>query len=232
MSSSIAIVTGGAGDLGRGICKALTSSGATVVALDLDPSGAEGAERSMRCDVTDPNACASAVARSWRTTAASTRWSIWLNSGLGAPSWSQPTRTCAVTFRVGPFATLRMMQLCYPHFKARGGGSIVNFGSASGTAGGVPGEGVYAGAKEAIRGFTKHAAVEWGRRQHQSQRGLPHRARAIRRDGPTAWSTSFPSGVLGDPEADVGSLVVYLAGPGSFITGRTIHVDGGAGTFR
>jgi NAD(P)-dependent dehydrogenase (short-subunit alcohol dehydrogenase family) len=44
-----------------------------------------------------------------------------------------------LVFETGPTATLRMMQLCYPH-----------------------GEGACAAAKEAIRGLTKHAAVEWG----------------------------------------------------------------------
>ena len=55
-------------------------------------------------------------------------------------------------------------------------------------------------------------------------------------DNPGRWPgtavTRIPAGRLGDPEADAGSLVVNLAGPGSFITGRTLHVDGGAGTFR
>lgn len=231
MSSSIAIVTGGAGDLGRGICKALTSSGATVVALDLDPSGAEGAERSMRCDVTDPDACVSAVAQVVEDYGGV---DTLVNLAQQWPRGSLMDSTDEdvwVTFRSGPFATLRMMQLCYPHFKARGGGSIVNFGSASGTAGGVPGEGVYAGAKEAIRGFTKHAAVEWGGDNIRVNVVCP-----IATSNPKRWPDSvvdvIPLGRLGDPEADVGSLVAYLAGPGSFITGRTIHVDGGAGTFR
>ena len=35
-------------------------------------------------------------------------------------------------------------------------------------------------------------------------------------------------GRMGDPEKDVGALVVFLAGPGGgYITGRTLHVDGG-----
>jgi NAD(P)-dependent dehydrogenase (short-subunit alcohol dehydrogenase family) len=55
-----------------------------------------------------------------------------------------------------------MMQLCYPRIKARGGGAIVNFASEAGTAG-LPGQGAYAAAKEAIRGITKVAALEWGR---------------------------------------------------------------------
>jgi 2-hydroxycyclohexanecarboxyl-CoA dehydrogenase len=33
---------------------------------------------------------------------------------------------------------------------------------------------------------------------------------------------------MGDPEKDIGSVCVFLAGPGGgFITSRTLHVDGG-----
>jgi len=38
---------------------------------------------------------------------------------------------------------------------------------------------------------------------------------------------------IGEPEADVGALVVFLAGDaGSYVTGQTIHVDGGNMAFR
>ena len=40
-----------------------------------------------------------------------------------------------ICFESGPIASLRMMQLCYPHMKARGGGSVVNFASGVGTGG-------------------------------------------------------------------------------------------------
>ena len=42
-----------------------------------------------------------------------------------------------------------------------------------------------------------------------------------------------PLGRLGDPETEVGATVVFLSGPGgAFMTGRTLHVDGGVGMFR
>lgn len=231
MDSKIAILTGGAGDLGRGISKALTAAGHTVVILDLDTARAESAAKVIKCDVTDPVACKDAVDEVVRE-----------YGGVDtlvnlAQKWSKMTLMevtddeMRLVFDSGPTATLRMMQLCYPHMKARGGGSVVNFGSSAGTQGGVKGEGAYAAAKEAIRGLTKHAAVEWG----------PDNIRvnvvcAVATDNPGRWPatsvTRIPMGRLGDPESDVGSLVVYLAGPGSFMTGRTLHIDGGVGTFR
>jgi NAD(P)-dependent dehydrogenase (short-subunit alcohol dehydrogenase family) len=44
--------------------------------------------------------------------------------------------------------------------------------------------------------------------------------------------TKSALGRIGDPETDIGPVIVFLAGPGRFITGRTLHVDGGSGTWR
>lgn len=41
-SSPVAIVTRSAGDLGRGVCLALSKAGTTIVVLHLDVSAAEG----------------------------------------------------------------------------------------------------------------------------------------------------------------------------------------------
>src|SRR5258705_107618 len=67
----------------------------------------------------------------------------------------------ALDYDVGPRATFLLMQAAYPELVNSGGGSIVNFGSGSGT-GGEPGWAGYASAKEAIRGMSKVAALEWG----------------------------------------------------------------------
>jgi len=50
--------------------------------------------------------------------------------------------------------TFRLMQAVHPVMAIAGGGSIVNLGSAAGTAGQVT-FGAYGGAKEAIRGMSK-----------------------------------------------------------------------------
>ena len=111
-----------------------------------------------------------------------------------------------------------MMQLCYPHLKARGGGAIINFASGVGTQGMV-GAGAYAAAKEAIRGLTKVAALEWGRENIRVNVICP-----VASGDPNApWVPGAlainPMGRIGDPEADIGAAVVYLAGPGSYVTG-------------
>jgi NAD(P)-dependent dehydrogenase (short-subunit alcohol dehydrogenase family) len=231
MESKIAIVTGGAGDLGRGISKALTAAGHTVVALDLDVSRAEGVARAIKCDVTDPAACAAAVEEVAGDFGGVDTLANLAQAWNKQPLMEVTDEEMRLVFGTGPAATLRMMQLCYPYMRARGGGAVINFGSSAGTQGGVKGEGAYAAAKEAIRGLTKHAAVEWG----------PDNIRvnvvcAVATDNPSRFPPTaagrIPLGRIGDPESDVGALVVYLAGPGAFMTGRTLHIDGGVGTFR
>lgn len=64
------------------------------------------------------------------------------------------------TFDTGPRATFALMKAAYPHLKGAGGGSIVNLGSGA-RHGGKAGWAAYAGAKEAIRGMTRVAALEW-----------------------------------------------------------------------
>ena len=72
------------------------------------------------------------------------------------------TEDLALGHDVGPRATFLLMQAVHPLMVEAGGGSIVNLGSGTGT-GGEPKWGGYAAAKEAIRGLSKVAALEWGR---------------------------------------------------------------------
>ena len=60
--------------------------------------------------------------------------------------------------------------------------------------------------------------------------------RPAMKDECRCWPESVLEGIPlrrhGDPETDIGATIVFLAGPGTFITGRTLHVDGGSGTWR
>ncbi len=102
---------------------------------------------------------------------------------------------------------------------------------------GLAGLGAYAVAKEGIRALTKVAMLEWGadnvrvnticpwaRSDHWD--GLDDRERAAR-------LRRNPLRRIGEPEADIGGVVVFLASDaGSYVTGQTIHVDGGNMAFR
>ena len=53
MTDKIAVLTGGAGKMGGGICRALDKAGITSAVLDLDVSRAENAVKALVVDVTD-----------------------------------------------------------------------------------------------------------------------------------------------------------------------------------
>lgn len=231
LEGRVAIVTGGTGDVGRGVCKALGAAGATVIALDVDVSRTGGSVSARVCDVSDPEACRDAVAQVMGEFG---RIDALVNMaqhmGPMVPLAEVTDDELSLEIDSGPRATLRMMQLCYPHMKAQRGGSIINFASGAGTFG-MAGLGAYAAAKEAIRGLTKVAAVEWGRDNITINAICPVAATDPARLGEGVEAV-IPMGRVGDPETDIGPVVVFLAGPGRNITGRTLQVDGGAGSWR
>jgi NAD(P)-dependent dehydrogenase (short-subunit alcohol dehydrogenase family) len=234
MAENIAIVTGGGGNIGRGACRALAKAGITPIAVDLDPSGADAAARQIVCDVADPDACADAVADVVREFGGvDTLFNAAQGVIMGVPLAEMAADDLRFSFETGPVATMRMMQLCYPHFKARGGGAVVNFASASGTRGTASGSAAYSAAKEAIRGLTKTAAMEWGKDNIRVNVVCPL-ASADAQPNQLILNQipNIPLGRLGDPEKDVGPLLVYLASPDCFMTGRTLFIDGGQGTWR
>jgi NAD(P)-dependent dehydrogenase (short-subunit alcohol dehydrogenase family) len=227
LDGQVAIVTGGLGNIGVGVCRALVAAGAQVAALDLDLSSAalvDGLARAIVCDVTDRAACTEAVDRVVRELGTvHTLVNMAQDVVPAAPLLAASDHDMARSFESGPTGSLRMMQLCHPHLKANGGGAIVNFASGAGTDG-LPQWGPYASAKEAIRG-------EWGPDGIRVNVLCPFATSRPDRLPPGA-AESNPMGRVGDPEQDVGAMVVFLAGPGRFITGRTLFVDGGATGWR
>ena len=144
-----------------------------------------------------------------------------------------------LVFDVGPRATFRLMQAVYPVFVSNGGGSIVNLGSGSGTQG-LPRFGAYGAAKEAIRGMSKVAALEWGRHRIRVNVVCPYAEtesiRAWREMDPQTYERTVravPLGRLGDVATDIGPVVCFLlSDDAAFVTGQTLMADGGSAGFR
>jgi NAD(P)-dependent dehydrogenase (short-subunit alcohol dehydrogenase family) len=137
--------------------------------------------------------------------------------------------------RNGLFGTLYFMQACHPHLKARGGGSIINYGSAA-AVGGLAGFAAYAMAKEAIRGLTRVAATEWGpdniRVNLILPSGLTEGTKVHLEAHPemlVQLANGVPLGRIGDPALDIGAAVAALASDElRYLTGATLNLDGGS----
>jgi NAD(P)-dependent dehydrogenase (short-subunit alcohol dehydrogenase family) len=134
----------------------------------------------------------------------------------------------------GPYATLFHMQAAFPHMKAQGGGSIINFGSKMGLLP-IDGMGTYAAAKEAIRGLTRSAAREWGKYKIRvnvlNPASLSDSGKAYfanRKEEFERLCKDVSLGYFGDAVADIGPAAVFLASDeGRYVTGQTLNVDGG-----
>ncbi|WP_111509293.1 SDR family NAD(P)-dependent oxidoreductase [Mycobacterium kyogaense] len=242
------IVTGAARGVGKGIATALTARGASVLLVDRDAellstTAAElsgGQVASVTMDLREDDAAERIVAA-----AVDAFGSV---HGLvnNAIATNEPKAFHEITredydlvFDVGPRATFALMQAVYPVFVGNGGGSIVNLGSGSGTQG-LSRFGAYGAAKEAIRGMSKVAALEWGRHRIRVNVVCPYAEtesiRAWRDMDPQTYERTVravPLGRLGDVATDIGPVVCFLLGDdAAFVTGQTLMADGGSAGFR
>lgn len=242
------IVTGAARGVGKGTVTALTERGASVLAVDRDADllGATAAEFPdhpvvpLVADLREPGVARRIVS------AATERFGAVHGLVNNAIATNEPKPFGEITredydlvFDVGPRATFELMQAVYPVFVEAGGGSIVNLGSGSGTVG-LPMFGAYGAAKEAIRGMSKVAALEWGRQNIRVNVVCPYAEtesiRAWREMDPRTYERTVravPLGRLGDVATDIAPVVCFLLGDdAAFVTGQTIMADGGTAGFR
>lgn len=245
LDGRVAIVTGGAGGVGRGIALALAKEGARVAVADIDRDGmAEtvglieaqgGAALAVPCDIRDSAQVNEAVA----TVAGEFGGiNILVNNAIAAninvPLDTLTDEDIALSLDTGPKASLYFMRACYPHLQ--GDGRVINLRSASEMQG-MPGMAPYIAAKGAVAALTRAAAREWGKQ------GITVNCIAPLVYTPAAdehfgglTEEQLKSFVLrglsiprfGEAEADIGRTAVFLCGPdASYITGCTLSVDGG-----
>ncbi|HKU12384.1 MAG TPA: glucose 1-dehydrogenase [Sinomonas sp.] len=241
LSGKIAIITGGGRGIGRGIADRFLQEGASVAVVqrsDLDPE-LRGHPRAfgVRADLSDASAFPSVVER-----VASRFGGIDIvvnNAGLmfersledvTEADWD---RMISVNLQ----APLFLCKAVLPHFRVRGGGSIVNIGSIEGI-GSNPQHTLYSTTKAGLHGMTRALAVDLGPEAIRCNAIAPG---WISTDLSEAYLESMPDPVSARQDlasihplrkvgqsTDVGSLAVFLASDrAQFITGQVFVVDGG-----
>jgi NAD(P)-dependent dehydrogenase (short-subunit alcohol dehydrogenase family) len=244
-----AIVTGAGRGVGRGIALALAKEGASICIAEIDPATAKntadeiaglgGGALAVECDVGDAGQVQAAVAAA---AAAFGGIDILVNNATGArqhdafrPMMEHTLEQFERQLRVDVLGSFLLMQACYPHLCASGSGRVVNLSSSAGTERGA-GFAAYSAAKEALRALTGVTAREWGRNAITVNSLCPTAVT----DATRVWMEENPEvadkhlesvalGRLGDAEADIGRVVVFLCGPDAgFVTGQTLWVDGGS----
>jgi 2-hydroxycyclohexanecarboxyl-CoA dehydrogenase len=253
LAGKVAIITGAGRGIGRAIALAYAAEGATVVASSRSAGPVEdlvatigsagGTAVALTCDVGDRAQVNEMVAQ---TVERFGQVDVLVNNAQGFGTATQPTGSPGLirledhpedvwdhTFQTGLKGTLYCMQAVFPHMRERGG-KIINFGSGNGV-GAMPGTAAYNAAKEAIRSLTRTGAAEWGRYGICVNVLVP----TIVTDSAIDFFEqrpgiedklvkAIPLRRMGDVNRDIGPVAVFLASSDSdYVTGQTLHVDGG-----
>lgn len=242
LNSRVALVTGGAGGIGKAVAQALAECGATVITADLAmPAAAHGRGiNHIALDVTQSaqvKACIDNVASRHG------RLDILVNvagvvslgnaADLAEQEWD---RVMAVNLK----GTFLCCQAALPFMKQAGFGRIINMGSVLGKNGGNPRPWIdpeeqrrasnvaYGASKAGINAITAYLAKEVAGFGITVNTVAPGPVASEMTVGfPQSLRNLIPVGRMGLPE-DVASAVLFLASPqSSFITGETLDVNGG-----
>jgi len=248
LGGKVALVTGAGQGVGQGIAFALAAAGAAVVAAGRTEAKVVATAQTIKerggkalavvCDVFKADDITRTVTHAVREFGGI---DILINNaydGAFGPLLSLDDEAFMRGIHSGPLASFRFMRACYPHFKARGGGNVVNLVTSAAVRWDATNYGAYAVAKQGVRALTRAAASEWGRDNIRVNNiaplaSSPALAHWIKTD-PEA-KTFFQTVALkrvGDCETDIGRAVAALVSPEmSYITGATIPLDGGQAYF-
>jgi 3-oxoacyl-[acyl-carrier protein] reductase len=128
-------------------------------------------------------------------------------------------------------AVFRLSKACVRQMMKARFGRIVNLTSVVGLTGNA-GQANYAATKAGLLGFTKSLAKELATRGINVNAVAPgfidtDMTRALSAEQRAALLAQIPAGRLGTPQ-DVAAAVLFLVSPASaYITGETLHVNGG-----
>ncbi len=233
-----ALVTGASGGIGAGIARALHAQGAIVTLSGtrreaLDSLASELGERVHVCpaDLREPGAADALIAAA--EAAGGPLHILVNNAGLTRDTLAlrMKDEDFAAVLDVDLAAPFRLCRAALKGMVRRRAGRIVQIGSVVGSAGNA-GQSNYAAAKAGLIGMSKSLAQEVGSRGITVNVVAPGYVDTPMTAGLTEAQRErlidvMPLGRLGQP-ADVAAAVVYLVSDeASWVTGTTLHVNGG-----
>jgi 3-oxoacyl-[acyl-carrier protein] reductase len=242
LDRKVAIVTGGAKGIGRGIATVFAREGALLFIADIDEDAgrATAAELSgegatvdyVKVDVTDQASCEAAVRSvldaQGRLDILASNAGIFPQAFLTEMTEADWDRVFAINVK-GMFF---MVKAVLPGMRGRGYGRIVLTSSVTGPVTGYPGWAHYGATKAAMLGFMRSAAIEVAQEGVTINAVMPGNVMTEGMVGLgqgyiDALTASIPMKKLAVPE-DIGNAVLFLASDeAGYITGQTIVVDGG-----
>lgn len=247
VDGKVAIVTGAGGrgnSIGRAYAMGLAGAGASVVVADLNEDGANAVAEEIvaaggkaigtRVDVADE---ASTLAMAKAAEDAFGGVDILVNNAalmvdvsyddletIALDAWNR-------AFAVNLNGALLCSRAVAPSMRARGGGRIVNQTSG----GAFPATGLYGISKLALVGLTTSLAKRYGKDNITCNAIAPGNVTSdagkmlVPDDSPFIQFLQMTCATRprGEPDELVGTLLLLCSDAGQWITGQTIHVDGG-----
>ena len=249
MTDQVAIVTGGAEGIGKGIAQGLANFGADVILADIQfekaQSSAEEIQRSsgrralaLHTDVREEEQISEMVAR---TITEFGRMDILVNNAGGtfiAPLMQINRRGWDMMLNLNLTSMFLASKEAFRHWSANDvHGRIINVSSTEGLKA-CTGFGPYSAAKAAMINLTKTMAQEFG---HYGVRVnciapdyTPTDGTMRMRSGPPSpeaaevLNRKIPMGRQGTPEDMAGAVIFFASELSQWVTGQTLIVDGGA----
>ncbi|HET8817756.1 MAG TPA: 3-oxoacyl-ACP reductase FabG [Pseudidiomarina sp.] len=238
MAGQVALVTGASRGIGKAIAEALVAQGVTVVGTATTQQGADaisaylaGQGEGVALNVTDAESIDAVLKHIDErygqldilvNNAGITRDNLLMR--MKEDEWDSVLDTnLKAVFRLSKGVMRGMMK--------RRSGRIINISSVVGTTGN-PGQANYCAAKAGLVGFTKALAKEIAARGITVNCVAPgfidtDMTKSLTEDQQQAIFANIPAARLGQPE-EIAAAVTFLASPGAaYITGETIHVNGG-----
>ncbi len=242
LAGKVALVTGGARNIGRAIARALAAGGAAVM-VNANTSRAEGEETVAMinqaggraalhiADVTDPQSVerliAATVEQFGRIDLLVNNAAIRAETAFGNIPYAEWKRVISIVLDGAFLAT----QAALPHLIRAGGGAVVNVGGLTGHKGALHRAHVVA-AKGGLAAMTKAVALDLAEHHITVNCVVPGAIETVRGlpgapERPDYRKSLPPAGRRGTPE-EIAAMVRMLCGPDAcYITGQSIHINGG-----
>lgn len=237
LNEQIAIVTGGAKGIGKGIVSTLLEAGAQVIIADIDEAAGQQTAKELGCafktmDVTSQSQCQAVVdeviKEYGRLDILCSNSGIFPQANLAEMTEAEWDQMQNINLKGTFFVT----QAALAYMKKQNYGRIVITSSITGPITGYPGWSHYAASKAGQLGFMRSASLEYAKVGITINAVMPGNilTEGLEDQGEeylAQMTRSIPAKKLGKPE-DIGYAVCFLASrEASYITGQTIIVDGG-----
>jgi NAD(P)-dependent dehydrogenase (short-subunit alcohol dehydrogenase family) len=244
LKGKVAVVTGGAGGIGRDYARALASAGAAVVLADLDEQAAQAAARALEADglralavALDVTSLESAEAMAQGVREEFGGIDILVNNAAlmaeipQLPLLEFPLDWWDRVMRVNVTGALICSRACVPSMIERGGGKIINQSSGGAFVNGRP----YGISKIALVSLTYGLARDLGEHRINVNAIAPG---AIETESALSmfpvgspWRERMheltPIKLAAQPSDLLGALIFLASAASDWITGQCLNVDGG-----